>query len=170
MRSIRLRRDAIVRMLRLTDAFIWEDLPTRDPVTGYRTFASWIPRIQKFAFIFTTTVVGIHVVQSTIRLFISDDRPFVYGTWYPFNATNSPAYELVTITQVKASVIRWVCSFVLYIMWSEHIVNLQNSDMHTYDGIAVTQCWGDFVMRTVLMWHASYVGHKFGHGYTFGLL
>ena len=24
-------------------------------------------------------------------------------------------------------------------------------------------------MRTVLMWHASYVGHKFGHGYTFGL-
>jgi hypothetical protein len=98
----------MVRMLRLTDAFIWEDLPTTDPVTGSLTMAAWIPRIQKFTTILTTTVVAFHVVQTTIRLTIDDDRPFTYGTLYPFDARKSPTYELINISQVKPSVIRWV--------------------------------------------------------------
>jgi len=105
----------MVRMLRLTDAFIWEDLPTTDPVTGSLTMAGWIPRIQKFFSIITTTAVAYHVVQTTIRFTTSDDRPFMYGTWYPFDATKSPTYELVNISQVKTSVIRWVYSFIVYI-------------------------------------------------------
>jgi hypothetical protein len=95
-------------MLRLTDAFIWEDLPTTDPITGSLTMAAWIPRIQKFSTIITTTAVTYHVVQTTIRFAIFDDRPFMYGTWYPFDASKSPTYELVNISQVKMSVIRWV--------------------------------------------------------------
>jgi hypothetical protein len=106
----------MVRVLRLTDAFTWEDLPTRDPDTGSLTMGAWIPRIQRFTFIITASAVAFDAVQSTIRLSISDERAFEYETWYPFNATKSPAYELMNITQVKASVIRWVCSFVLYIM------------------------------------------------------
>ena len=113
---IRVRKDAIVRMLRLTDAFVWEDLPTTDPVTGSLTMAAWIPRIQKFTNIITTTGVTFHVVQTTIRFILIDDRPFTFGTWYPFDATNSPTYELINISQVKASVIRWVYSFILYIV------------------------------------------------------
>jgi len=69
----------MVRMLRLTDAFIWEDLPTTDPVTGSLTMASWIPRIQKFKTIITTTVTAFNFAQITIRFTISDDRPFTYG-------------------------------------------------------------------------------------------
>jgi hypothetical protein len=103
-------------MLRFTDAFMWEDLPTTDPVTGSLTMAGWIPRIQRFSTIITTTAVVYHVIQTTIRFTISDDHPIMYGTWYPFDATKSPAYELINIAQVKASVIRWLYSFMLYIM------------------------------------------------------
>jgi hypothetical protein len=88
-------------MLRLTDAFMWEDLPKTDPVTGSLTMAAWIPRIQRFATIITTTAVAYHVIQTTIRFTISDERPVIYKTWYPFDATKSPAYELINISQVK---------------------------------------------------------------------
>jgi hypothetical protein len=88
-------------MLRLTDAFTWEDLPTRDPVTGSLAMVALIPRIQRFTFIITASAIVFDVVQSTIRLSLSDDRPFEYGTWYPFDATKSPAYELINISQVK---------------------------------------------------------------------
>ena len=105
---IRFRRDAMVRMLRLTDAFIWEDLPTSDPVTGSLTMAAWIPRIQKFTTIIAATAIAFHVVQSTLRFTTSDDRPFMFVTWYPLDATKSPTYELISITQVNGSIIRWV--------------------------------------------------------------
>jgi hypothetical protein len=103
-------------MLRLTDAFMWEDLPTTDHVTGSLTMAGWIPRIQRFAAIVTTAAVIFHIVQTSMLFSTSDDRPFMFGTWYPFDVTKSPTYELINITQVKSSVIRWVCSFALYIM------------------------------------------------------
>jgi len=95
-------------MLRLTDAFIWEDLPTTDPVTGSLTMAGWIPRIQKFTTIIITTAFSLHVVQNTIMFFTSDDLYFMFGTWYPFDATKSPTYELINITQVKGCIIGWV--------------------------------------------------------------
>jgi hypothetical protein len=106
----------MVRILQLTDAFVWEDLPTTDPVTGSLTMAAWIPHIQKFTNIITTSAVVFHVVQTTIRFTLIEDRPFMYGTWYPFDVTKSPTYELINISQVKPSVIRWVYSFVLYIL------------------------------------------------------
>jgi len=106
----------MVRMLRLTDAFIWEDLPTTDPVTGSLTMAAWIPRIQRFTTFITTIAITFDVVQTTIRFSISNDRPFLYGTRYPFNVTNTPTYELINISQVKTSVIRWVYSFIFYVL------------------------------------------------------
>jgi hypothetical protein len=87
-------------MLCLTDALIWEDLPTTDPVIGSLTMATWIPRIQKFTTVIATTAIEFHVVQSAARFTISEDRLFMYGTWYPFDATKSPTYELINITQV----------------------------------------------------------------------
>ena len=91
----------MVHMLRLTDAFIWEDLPTTDPVTGSLTMATWIPRIQKFTTIIATTATAFHAVQTAISFTTSDDRPFMFGTWYPFDVTKSPTYELIIITQVR---------------------------------------------------------------------
>ena len=105
----------MVRMLRLTDALIWEDLPSTDPVTGSLTMAAWIPRIQKFTTIITATAIAFHVVQSTIRFTTSDDRPFMFVTWYPFDVTKSPTYELINITQVKGFIIRWMCNVLIYL-------------------------------------------------------
>jgi hypothetical protein len=105
---ISFRRDIMLWKVRLTDAFIWEDLPTTDPVTGSLTMAAWIPCIQKFTTILTTTVIAYHFVQTTLRFTTRDDRPFIYGKLYPFDATKRPTYEVINISQVKPSVIRWV--------------------------------------------------------------
>jgi hypothetical protein len=106
----------MVRMLRLTDSFIWEDLPTIKLVTGSLTMAAWIPRIQKFTTIIAATAIIIHVVQTTIRFTVTDDRPFMFVTWYPFDVMESPTYELINISQVKTSNIKWVYRLLIYIM------------------------------------------------------
>jgi hypothetical protein len=64
--------------------------------------AAWIPRIQKFTTIIAATAIAFHVVQTTIRFTTSDDRPLMFVTWYPFDATKSPTYELISITQVRS--------------------------------------------------------------------
>jgi hypothetical protein len=87
-------------MLRLTDAFIWEDLPRTDPETGSVAMAAWIPRFQRILFFLTYAGGSFHVIQSSIRLLTSEDRPMLYETWYPFDATKSPAYELINVAQV----------------------------------------------------------------------
>jgi hypothetical protein len=91
-------------MLRLTDAFIWEDLPHTDPDTGSLAMAAWIPRVQKFSFVITSAATTFHVIQSSVRLLTSEDRSMLYGSWYPFDITKSPAYELTNIAQVRNSV------------------------------------------------------------------
>jgi hypothetical protein len=94
----------VVRMLRLTDAFIWEDLPLTDPDTESLTMAAWIPRIQRISFYITSVAATFHVIQSSVRLLTSDDRLMLYETWYPFDTSKSPVYELVNIAQVTESV------------------------------------------------------------------
>jgi len=88
-------------MLRLTDAFIWEDLPTTDPITGSVTMAAWIPRIQRFTSSITISAISFHVAQSTVRFLTSDDPSFVFGTGYPFDQKKSPAFEIINLAQVK---------------------------------------------------------------------
>jgi hypothetical protein len=79
-------------------------LPRTDPDTGYVAMVAWIPRIQKVTTFMTSLVLIFHVIQSSIRFSTSDDRPMIYETWYPFNTTKSPAYELTNITQVTHNV------------------------------------------------------------------
>jgi hypothetical protein len=91
-------------MLRITDAFIWEDLPRINPDTGYLAMVAWIPRIQKVTTFITSFVLIFHVIQNSIRFSTSDDHPMIYETWYPFDSTKSPAYELTNIAQVTVCV------------------------------------------------------------------
>jgi hypothetical protein len=97
----RFRKDKFEELIRLTEFFSWEELPIRDPETGQRTFAGLITDIQKtvkntciFSLIF-------HVVQTSIRVVIS--RDMVFESWYPFDASRSPVYELILISQVNNS-------------------------------------------------------------------
>jgi hypothetical protein len=102
-------------MLRLTDAFIWEDLPHTDPDTGSLTMAAWISRVQKISFLIVFVGIIFHVIQSSVRLLTSEDRPMLYGTWYPFDITKSPAYELANIAQVRNTVLSEI--IIYYFLW-----------------------------------------------------
>ncbi|PNF24012.1 hypothetical protein B7P43_G08632 [Cryptotermes secundus] len=89
------------RLLRLTESFTWEDQPTRDPHTGHRTLAGWIPHLQivtKYAYAFTAFY---HLVQSGVRMYISHE--LMYPAWYPFDTVSSPGYELVIVMQIFES-------------------------------------------------------------------
>ena len=95
---VRFRQRSIERAMNLTDSFTWEDLPTRDAETGHLTAAGWIPLIQKYTVCLAVVTLGFHFAQSTVRILTNHETAIV--TWYPFDWTVSPFYELVNISQV----------------------------------------------------------------------
>jgi len=91
--------DKFEELIRHTEFYTWEELPIKDPATGLRTFAGLIMAIQNISkHIFTFTAV-FHVVQTSIRIVTSHDM--VFNAWYPFDASTSPVYELIMLSQVK---------------------------------------------------------------------
>jgi hypothetical protein len=84
----------------LTESFTWEELPTTDPETGSSAMAGWIPRLQAITIRFTYFVPVFHVSYSIARIVLLAKRPLPYNSWYPFDTTISPTYELTFITQV----------------------------------------------------------------------
>jgi hypothetical protein len=95
---VRWRQKYIERAMDLTDSFTWEDLPTRDADTGHLTPAGWIPLIPMFTIRIVVLILAFHCVQSTIRIVTNHET--LFNTWYPFDWTVSPFYELVNISQV----------------------------------------------------------------------
>jgi hypothetical protein len=59
------RKRDIEHLLSLTDSFTWEELPTRDPDTGYLTKAGYIPIIQTLATYIPAPTWVFHIIQST---------------------------------------------------------------------------------------------------------
>ena len=95
----RLRMDKFEELIHLTEFYTWEELPIKDPATGLRTFAELITVIQNISKnIFTFTLV-FQMTQASVRIVTSHDM--VYDAWYPFDASTSPAYELIMLSQVK---------------------------------------------------------------------
>jgi hypothetical protein len=99
------RKREIEQLIRLTDFLTWEQLPTRDPDTGHLTKAGYIPLIQRLARYVPAFLIGYHSIQSTVRMIFSHDMVF-FTTWYPFDASVSPAYEIANFTQVMLKVLR----------------------------------------------------------------
>jgi hypothetical protein len=92
------RKHEIGYLIRLTDSFSWEDLPTRDPVTGYLTNAGYIRFIPSLTKYITALAFAFHGTQSIARIVLNHDM--VFTTWYPFDVSASPAYEIANFTQV----------------------------------------------------------------------
>jgi hypothetical protein len=88
-------------MLRFTDAFIWEDLPLTVPDTGSVTMVAWMPRIRKMTTLIWTVALIYYAIQNAVRFSTSNDHVMIYETWYPFDTTESPVYELVILAQVS---------------------------------------------------------------------
>ncbi|XP_033609374.1 uncharacterized protein LOC111869593 [Cryptotermes secundus] len=87
----------------MTEYFTWEELPTRHPDTGHATRAGFIPKIPVIVKNIIVFSLVFHGIQSTVRMVHSHDM--VYTKWYPFDATVSPAYELVNLSQCIASLL-----------------------------------------------------------------
>jgi hypothetical protein len=98
----RFRKRVVYNLITLTEYFTWEELPTRHPDTGYATKAGFIPKIPvivKYTMAFIIVFQGTH---STVRMVISHDM--IYSKWYPFDATVTPFYELVNLSQVISNI------------------------------------------------------------------
>jgi hypothetical protein len=93
------RKREIEHLVRLTDSFSWEELPTRDPDTGHSTKAGYIPTIQRLAIYSVAAILVFLGIQSSIRIVLNHDM--VFTTWYPFDASASPAFEIANLTQVR---------------------------------------------------------------------
>jgi hypothetical protein len=91
--------------------------------------AAWIPRVQRISFFITSFATTFHVIQSSVRLLTSEDRPMLYGTWYPFDTTKSPVYELMNISEVRNSVSSEVIISVSFISWSRVKFPPEEDDM-----------------------------------------
>jgi hypothetical protein len=97
----RLRQQSTERAMDLTDSFTWEDLPTRDAEIGHLTAAGWIPQIKTYSTHAAVASVLFHSVQSAVRIVRNHET--IVTSWYPFDWTISPFFELVNISQVKIS-------------------------------------------------------------------
>jgi len=93
-------------MFSLTDSFTWEELPTRDPDTGYATNAGYIPVTQKIATRVSILLLSFHLIQSAVHIVTSNDT--VFPAWFPFDASLSPVYEIIIFVQVTKVVLETV--------------------------------------------------------------
>jgi hypothetical protein len=85
-------------LIRLTGNFTWEELPTRHPTTGHLTKAGYIPKIQTIAKYIVVVALVFNGLQGIVHMASTHDM--MYTQWYPFDASVSPAYELVNLSQV----------------------------------------------------------------------
>jgi len=105
----------------LTDSFTWEDLPARDADTGHLTAAGRIPRIINYRGRAAIAVLSLHFRQSTVRIVTKHET--IITSWYSFDWTVSPFYELVNISQVTISKTETYSISPYYILNSTGCVN-----------------------------------------------
>ncbi|KDR19175.1 hypothetical protein L798_06229 [Zootermopsis nevadensis] len=101
--SLSYRKREVEHLIRLTDYFTWEELPTRDPDTGYLTKAGYLPFIQKLTKYATLFAIIYHCTQTTVRIILNHDM--VFASWYPLEVSESPAYEIANITQAIQTIL-----------------------------------------------------------------
>ena len=73
-------------------------MPTRDPDTGYLTKAGYITIIQTLAKNANAFLIAFNIIQFIVRSVMSHDM--MYASWYPFDVSVSPMYEIANFTQV----------------------------------------------------------------------
>jgi len=92
----------IEHLLSLKVSFSWEQLPTRDPDTGYLTKAGYIPIIQSFTKYTVNFVMSVYIIQTAVRLVIT--REMLVTSWFPLDMTAVPVYAFANIIQVEYTV------------------------------------------------------------------
>ncbi|XP_069688271.1 odorant receptor 2a-like [Periplaneta americana] len=99
----RFRVGTFNELLKMTEMFVWEDLPQRNSKTGHVTFAGWIPRIKKIVrrvIIISTGFYTTHRLVSAVA-----KHELMYPGWYPLDTSSSPQFEIVYFTQMLATLL-----------------------------------------------------------------
>jgi hypothetical protein len=104
------RKRELEHLIGLTSTFIWEELPTMDPDTGYLTNAGYIRLIPSLTKYITAFGFAFHGTQSIVRIVLNHDM--VFTSWYPLDVSTSPAYEIANFTQVM-----FIIFYLLIINW-----------------------------------------------------
>jgi hypothetical protein len=84
----------------LTNSFTWEDLPTTSPDGETPTMAAMIPRIQKTVKQMLISVMVFHGIYIVIRIVNSEQRVLTANSFYLFDVSSSPVYEVILLSQV----------------------------------------------------------------------
>ncbi|PNF35138.1 hypothetical protein B7P43_G09269 [Cryptotermes secundus] len=94
----------------LTNAFTWEDLPTTS-TKGETTMAAMIPRIQKTVKQMLISVMAFHGSYIVVRLVNSEQRVLTANSFYLFDVSSSPVYEVILLSQIMAAAFYMVLFF-----------------------------------------------------------
>ena len=85
-------------LIKYAESFTWKEFPARDPDTGILTMRGYMARISSFTKLVWAFMAVFHVTQSVYRMLSS--HAMIFTTWYPFDASASPLYEIANFTQV----------------------------------------------------------------------
>jgi hypothetical protein len=99
--GFRFRQRDVEHLIRLAESFKGNDFPNTDPDTGDLTMTGYIPRVNNLATFGWTFLAVFHTIQSAVRMLTS--RYMIFTTWYPFDASVSPRYELINLSQVQTA-------------------------------------------------------------------
>lgn len=110
----RLEKDRIVKLMALTNSFTWEDLPTTSTDGETPTMASMIPRIKKTVKQMLISVMAFHGMYIVLRLVNSEQRVLTANSFYLFDVSFSPVYEVILLSQVHHCVIRKLLSKIYF--------------------------------------------------------
>jgi hypothetical protein len=82
----------------VTDSLTWEDLPARDPATGYLTTAGYIPFNQNL--VRKAVIFGYvhHVIECTVKVVFYHKT--IFPVWFPIDVSRSPLFEIIIVMQV----------------------------------------------------------------------
>jgi hypothetical protein len=103
----RFSKREIEYLIRFAESFKGDDFPDRDPDTGILTMTGCIPLVNNLAKYGWSFVAVFHGIQSTVRMLTS--RSMIFTTWYPFDASVSPLYELLNLSQVHCRILSILC-------------------------------------------------------------
>jgi len=86
-------------LIKFAESFTWKKFPVRDPDTGDLTMRGYFIRIGGFTIFVWAFMIVFHVTQTTYRILFS--HTMIFPTWYPFDVSSSPLYEIANFTQVS---------------------------------------------------------------------
>jgi hypothetical protein len=124
----RFSKPEIEYLIRFAESLKGGDFPNRDPDTGSLTMTGCIPLVNNLAKYGWTFVAVFHATQSAVRMLTS--RSMIFTTWYPFDASVSPLYELINLSQVHCRILSilyveiWVTQILTCIVYETVKVNL----------------------------------------------